>query len=193
MKGFYTKRQDDFLRKKYSSLKHSVIARTLGRSIISIRKRGAKLGLNKHLKRWTLQEDLLLKRFFLRIPLKDFAKKLNRSSVEVSTRRKQLGLGSWKKPRKGTHSGRPILGFSKGQPIYTHRFVLERHLKRKLKSSEIVHHINFDKGDNTLLNLIVLSRSQHRKTHMSFEHLVPILVKKNIIGFDKQNLFYFLK
>ena len=43
-----------------------------------------------------------------------------------------------------------------------HRAVAERAIGRKLKSNEIVHHINMDKTDNRHKNLLVCSQSYHR-------------------------------
>lgn len=46
-----------------------------------------------------------------------------------------------------------------------HRVVMEEHLGRKLQSNEHVHHINGNTLDNSLTNLIVLTRSEHSKIH----------------------------
>jgi hypothetical protein len=44
---------------------------------------------------------------------------------------------------------------------YAHRVVVEKHLGRKLKRSEHVHHLNGDTTDNRLENLQVLKASKH--------------------------------
>ena len=57
-----------------------------------------------------------------------------------------------------------------GRCIDEHRFVVERHLGRKLASNEVVHHRNGDKRDNRLENLEVMTRLQHLRHH-GFEAL----------------------
>ena len=51
-----------------------------------------------------------------------------------------------------------------------HRVIMEQHLGRKLESGECVHHINENKTDNRLENLVVLSRSEHQKLHLKLQH-----------------------
>ena len=71
-------------------------------------------------------------------------------------------------------AGYVMIFVGKGKPrttkygfAYEHRVVMQQHLGRDLKSSEWVHHINFDKADNRIENLEILSPHQHMITHNS--------------------------
>jgi hypothetical protein len=68
--------------------------------------------------------------------------------------------------------------------IYEHQAVMEDHLGRSLSPSEIVHHINGDRLDNRIENLLVLSRSAHKTLHAQLESLAYELVAKGDIVFD---------
>lgn len=50
--------------------------------------------------------------------------------------------------------------------VYEHRYVVEKEIGRPLKKSEIVHHIDGNKLNNDISNLMLMTRSEHAHLHM---------------------------
>ena len=79
-------------------------------------------------------------------------------------------------------------GFMKnGKYLQEHRFVMEQHLGRLLGRQETIHHINFNKLDNRIDNLMLLTTKQHRRLDFALskrymlEH--PELTKTELMKF----------
>lgn len=55
------------------------------------------------------------------------------------------------------------------QQLNYHRYLIQQHLGRKLLSNEHIHHIDGNKLNNTIDNLMIVSPSDHRKLHKEKE------------------------
>lgn len=52
--------------------------------------------------------------------------------------------------------------------IYIHREIMEKHLGRKLGRRELVHHIDENKTNNALSNLVLISPADHIRHHQGW-------------------------
>jgi len=71
----------------------------------------------------------------------------------------------WANFREKQKNNRPTKGYTKLNGRHEHRVVMEEFLGRKLLKSEVVHHIDGNKKNNSITNLELLSREEHGKLH----------------------------
>lgn len=189
--GRYTQEEDDFIRANYSKMSSIDVARHLGRSVPSTRKRAGKIGVAKPLKRWAEEEDqLLIQTWEARGRMDQLAERLGRTCSEVCARAKRLGYYPWRR-RPIRVNGRIVDGFIDGRPVWTHRRIIEDELGRSLSSSEIVHHIDGDKDNNSRDNLYLCKdRAAHLVAHNSYANLLTELVHRGYIRFNADTGVY---
>lgn len=60
-------------------------------------------------------------------------------------------------------------GYIRKGNVRQHRYIMEQSLGRKLEKWEHVHHINHNKTDNAIENLIVLEAGEHHRQHTGRE------------------------
>ena len=193
----FTQTDDDYLRTNYRTMSYRVLSEHLGRTEHSIQHRVNDLGLTKNiLRRWTEEEDQIIRTSADQLQA-DVAKQLGRRESEISSRCRVLGLDTWRKRRgyKPDNHGNPIKEYTRKNGrsvrIMQHRAVMAEYLGRDLQRGEIVHHINTDKTDFRIENLYLCANStEHRRVHLSLESLLPDLLERGIICFDRTNGVY---
>lgn len=76
---------------------------------------------------------------------------------------------NWKGGFKYYPSGSKKVAYKRikidGIYVAEHRYVLEKHLGRKLERSEIVHHIDHDGLNNSIDNLQIMTQTEHTRLH----------------------------
>lgn len=93
------------------------------------------------------------------------------SKKKIALARLGIGNGQWKGGRWRNKDGYVLVKFynhhsKRSQDyVFEHRLVMERHLGRNLKSSEVVHHINGRRDDNRIENLILMKHGEHARHH----------------------------
>jgi len=77
--------------------------------------------------------------------------------------------------------------------VFLHRLIMEKSIGRDLLDNEIVHHIDGDKKNNSISNLVIAeNESDHQKIHGSLQRQAFKLVQSGLIKFDKTSHMYFL-
>lgn len=87
-------------------------------------------------------------------------------NVSAGKQRNSILNGHWKGGVSKSTQGYLIVTHGNNANRLVHRVVMEQKLGRKLRSSEIVHHINHDKTDNRTKNLAITNRSEHATHHL---------------------------
>ena len=138
---------------------------------------------------WNDDDLNFLKNNWLMLEDEEIAKELgyNRgfSKMVVFRKRKSLNLiGKSKRIRSEKTGYKYHIEYDK--KIYTHR--------RKIKSYEIVHHLDGDKTNDSDDNLYLCKdKSEHSLLHDQLEKISCELVKKGIIRFDRNERKYYLQ
>lgn len=143
------------------------------------------------MKNWSLKEKELLKSLYPTLSNIELAQIFDRSVSSIQHKAKLLKLkkldstlfdsrskarrgklsSNWKGGRKITKKGyvqilkKGYPGTDKNGYIFEHRYVMEKHLGRRLDVNEVVHHINGNKQDNRIENLKVMERGRHTTAH----------------------------
>lgn len=72
-------------------------------------------------------------------------------------------------PGRWAENGYVVRYTGNGEGKKEHIAIMEAHVGRAIKPTEIVHHINGDRSDNRLENLQLMTRGEHSRLHREIE------------------------
>jgi len=198
--------EDEFIRASRPDESWAAIAASLGRSSASVISRAATLGLhepNRQVRRFTPEEDELIRASAGHRSLYELAPELGRPVSSLYGRARRLGLDfdpALRPANRRLKDGYwwvPVLDDGRRVWRQEHRLVVERGLGRQLRPREQVHHVNLDKTDNSVENLVVCaSRAEHIALHnqlgseLARPWLVRELLDRDLLQFDSATATY---
>lgn len=93
---------------------------------------------------------------------KEHRKNLSKSHIGLNAKEKHP---NWNNGIQRRSNGYIAIRIGKHKYQLIHRYIMERELGRKLKASEVVHHIDGDRTNNNIGNLELRERSEHQREH----------------------------
>jgi DNA-binding CsgD family transcriptional regulator len=206
---FYKVPPDDILRKMLSDLtkSNSDLAKELGISPTTLSRHIHRFGLHRERR---FRNDTELRRLYLeeKMSAQEVANILGASNRTLGRHLREMGIARTydeatknrmqRRQKQITRRGY-IMVFAPNHPrahesgyVREHTLVAEETLHRPIKDGEVIHHIDFVRGNNAPSNLYVYSsHAEHRKGHNSLESVAIQLLHKGMIGFKQGS--YFLK
>lgn len=154
-----------FLEENYSILGVAECAVKLGRSYSSVQSKAKRLKI--YYEKWYDTEVEFLLNNYCEKGVNWCAKKLKRGSSSILHKVSRLGLrrrGIGRNSRYYLYDGYIVIS-EVNERFFLHRKIMEEHLNRPLTSDEIVHHIDGDKLNNDINNLIIVDRAEHMRLH----------------------------
>ena len=198
----WSEEDEQFIKNNYKTMLVSEIAEHFGVSTKAARGKIERLGLDLHsLKRqlaavWNEEDIDYLKENWLYKQDIEIAVHLGLergfTKEVVFRKRKALGLmGKSKRIRSEKNTGYKY-HIEYDKKIYSHRLNMEKALGRKLLKTEIVHHIDCDKTNDDINNLLLCSASEHKLLHIQLEHIASELYQQGLVTFDFESRQYVL-
>lgn len=195
----------NYVKENATKLSVEKMANNLNRSVRAVRAKLNREGVmlneinGNPIIEWTHEEDVFLKENFYLFTVNELAKKMNRTTYAIRSRKHKLGLNN--KYDKIAKNGGNIYVRNANYIVYYdkrtntsrsyHRILYEKHYGIKLTKEQIIHHLDGNKKNNNISNLLLTKNmSEHRKVHAQLEAVAFQLYKEGFIKFDKNENKY---
>lgn len=133
-------------------------------------------------------------------PLTGLTKDTSEAVARISA--KKVGAANPQYGKRGAEAGHWISGKTRARGytrvrapnhprahngyVSEHVLVAESEVGRLLTDAEIVHHIDTRRSNNAPDNLFVTDAGGHKRAHVSLARLIPELIARGVIQFDRE-------
>lgn len=156
---------DPYLKENYIKENANSIALKFDMKPSQIRDRAKHLGINKQPKfNWTKELKQYVIDTYPKVGGRPIADKLDISICRVNKMAQSLNVKYVPKDEYINNQGYKTVGKATNRKT-EHRLVMEEFLGRELLATEIVHHIDGDKLNNDIDNLVLTNRKNHIEMH----------------------------
>lgn len=158
-----------FIIDNYPDMNKKDIAEAIGEPLSKVQWIIRKLGLKRwQHNEWTREEELYLIANYATLGSKVCGSYLKRSYMAVQKKAAVLGIKVKDTAKYYYIDGDGYIVIRKKRTESAkrlHRVLMEEHLGRKLMGNEVVHHIDRNKLNNEMSNLVVMTRAEHINEH----------------------------
>jgi hypothetical protein len=149
---------------------------------------------------WSNEEDEFLRKNYHIYTVKQLSKFINRTEYAIRSRKNKLNLNNKYETIK-EFGGRIYIRKQDGYDLYFdkkmnklyahHRIIYENHNKLNLEKHNIIHHIDGNKSNNDINNLLLCENaSKHKLVHSQLEKVAYKLIQEGYIIFDQETKMY---
>jgi len=203
---WWSEEELDYLKNNAKNKSVEEMSNYLQRTPKAIRNRLEMIGISlrdlKNIKfeSWSEEEDNFLKNNYHLMTVKELQKHLDRTEKAIRSRKNTLGLSNkYGKLRElrgkeyYVNSDGYYLTYNKEKNRLTssHRIIYEQYYGIKLKSNQYIHHIDGNKKNNKIDNLLLCNGcKEHTSIHKQLETISYQLIQEGYILFDKEKKQY---
>ena len=149
---------------------------------------------------WSEEEDNFLRENYCNMTVKELEQHLNRTEKAIRSRKNKLKLNNKYdnlREKRGKeyyiNSDGYYITYNKELKKYngSHRVIYEEYYGIKLKSNQYIHHIDGNKKNNKIENLLLCNGcKEHTLIHKQLETISYQLIQESYILFDKNKKQY---
>jgi len=205
-RSWWSKEELEYLKNNAKNKSVKEMSNYLQRTPKAVRNRLEIIGIslrdlkNIQFESWSEEEDNFLRENYCNMTVKELEQHLNRTEKAIRSRKNKLKLNNKYdnlREKRGKeyyiNSDGYYITYNKELKKYngSHRVIYEEYYGIKLKSNQYIHHIDGNKKNNKIENLLLCNGcKEHTLIHKQLETISYQLIQEGYIIFDKNKKQY---